>query len=148
MQSLRVFFFLSSLIFPITGKACTLAVSNIDFRDYTSNQTNNLDSTGTITISSCLDVGYKIKLSPGSSGDTNNRTLKSGSTSLNYNLYKDSSRVTKWGNSNTDGYSGLIAACGFLSFSPCQFTIYGRIPGNQNIPDGTYTDNITVTFEY
>jgi spore coat protein U-like protein len=73
---------------------------------------------------------------------------------LGYNLYRDAARSLVWG----DGTSGTTFPTGRFVFNPpsfgnnqqAQFTVYGRIPANQNPAAGTYqtVSPVTVIVEY
>ena len=101
---------------------------------------NCLISSGTGT------VAYTLQASQGS-GSFSQRTLRSGSAALNYNLYTNASYNSVWG----DGTSGTatISDSYVLSLLTSKtYPIYGQIPASQNVPAGTYGDTITVTISY
>ena len=84
---------------------------------------------------------WKIGLSNGShASGTQRRMLGPGGNYINYELYKDSNRTQRWGNTpDVDTQSG-VANYDTLT----QATVYGRVPAQEAIP-GTYSDTITVT---
>lgn len=61
---------------------------------------------------------------------------------LNYELYQDASHSTAWGNTNGTGKS--------LTGSGTQnnVTVYGRVLPGQLVPEGTYSDTITITVSF
>ena len=84
-----------------------------------------------------------IDLSAGNSGSVSQRNQIQGTTAnvLTYNLYKDSSYLNLWGNTNATQYSQTVSA----NIVNQMFTIYGRIDSssaNQSQPVGTYSDPI------
>ena len=68
--------------------------------------------------------------------------MASGANVLEYNLYTDPSRLTVWG----DDSAGTVTVS--ETASTAEKTIYGRVPGRQNVPAGTYTDVVLVTISY
>jgi len=134
---------------------CTTTTSNVAFGNYSPMSFGSTDTTGNIKVN-CGGVAsvllpFNIAFSAGSSGSFATRRLRSGSNTLNYNLYLDASYGTVWG----DGTGGSQSVDGFvtldaLGLSPAQtFWIYGRIPARQltAIP-GVYADTINVTLTY
>lgn len=59
-----------------------------------------------------------------------------------YELYQDASRSKVWGN---DGDALLSATGTGLAETK---TVYVRVPQNQNVPAGTYTDTIIATVSF
>ena len=71
------------------------------------------------------------------------RKMVSGANNLNYQLYSDSARSTIWGETTgTDTVTGV--GTGLAQ----DHTVFGAIPGTQNIPAGDYADTITVRIYY
>lgn len=113
------------------------------------------DSTGSVTVTCGGVVGllipFQIDLGKGGSGTYSPRRMKSGSNTLDYNLYLDTNRSQVWG----DGSAGTLSVSGgitldVLGFSPpVTTTIYGRIPGSQTATKpGSYTDSVSVLVTY
>ena len=61
---------------------------------------------------------------------------------LGYQLYSDSAGGTVWGNTALTGKA--INADG----TEQAFTAYGRIPKNQAVSSGSFTDSVLVTLTY
>ncbi len=136
------------------GCTCNLqSVTGINFGNYHPFSSGNIDVTGTFTVRCTgllgLAASFDIKLSTGSSGSYSPRTMKSGSNSLDYNLFTNSARTTVWG----DGTGGssfitrnfILALIGFSSNE----TVYARLPtGQTTAAVGSYSDTITITVEY
>jgi len=61
---------------------------------------------------------------------------------LLYQVYSDSAGGTVWG--NTAGTGKAITADGTAQ----AFTAYGRIPKNQTVGAGSFSDSVTVTLTY
>ncbi len=63
---------------------------------------------------------------------------------LAYELYQDSSRSAVWASSG----SGLLSPVEAPSKVARDFTVYGRIDGNQDIPAGSYADSVVATVNF
>ena len=130
------------LVLPGAALAdCSLNVIDLSFGGYDPFGATNSDITGSISVSCDADTSVQVSLSAGF-GPFATRKMKSGLDSLFYNLYTDPSRLTIWG----DGSPGTS----LVSFSGTSgsHTVYGRIPGHQNVPVGAYGDTITVTLTF
>lgn len=123
--------------------SCSISGTTIDFGTYSSGQPSDLDSDGDLTYSNCPDGLLTISLDGGGSGNISDRQMSSGGgDNLSYQLYRDSNRSTVWG-SDIDGLQVNLLVPGSGSA-----TVYGRIPGGQEVGAGSYSDtvNITMTF--
>jgi spore coat protein U-like protein len=121
--------------------ALSLSQNGFAFGNYNSQD----DMGGPLTINSlCTNsTPYSISLSSGSSGNANSRTMKNGSASLNYNIYKDSSYTIPFGDGITAGNINLIGT-GFLQST----TIYGKLPYGQRPTPGNYSDILDISLTY
>jgi spore coat protein U-like protein len=81
-----------------------------------------------------------LKISSGVSGTFSTRTLITGRSSLNYNLYMDSGRTVIFG----DGTSGTS----YYSGNNGSIPIFLNIPARQNVISGNYVDYLTMTLSY
>jgi spore coat protein U-like protein len=120
---------------------CSVNVIGLSFGSYDTFAATDTDITGSVSVNCDATTSVQIALSAGF-GPFATRQMKSGASSLFYNLYTDPSRLTIWG----DGSPGTS----LLSFSGVTgtYTVYGRIPARQNVPVGTYGDTITVTLTF
>lgn len=128
--------------------SCTAAASSVAFGTYTPLQTSALEADGTITVS-CTGALFDtatVSLSPGSSGTYTNRTLTSGASILNYNLYTSGAYSTVWGNGS--GSSSTVQTLIWFFAPTATLTVYGAIASGQDPAPGSYTDTITVTVSY
>jgi len=112
---------------------------------------------GTLTIACSLDpadqgaqklVPYIISLSTGSSGSFVQRTMKSGTNALGYNLYTSNTYSVVWGDGtgSTSTQSGSHVLNGGHPTLTSSFTAYGRIPALQDVAVASdYRDNVTAT---
>ena len=88
-----------------------------------------------------------ITLSRGGGSSYLLRRMANESEQLLYNLYRDAGRTIIWG----DGSGGTQAY--FISNpqpnnQDVSVPIFGRVPANQNIAVGNYSDTITVTLAF
>lgn len=120
---------------------CTLTGGTLDFGNYVSGQTSNLDATGRIGFANCSGV-LTFELDGGQSGNVNARTMRSSGNSLTYQIYRNSVRNAVWG----QGQNAMQLQ--LLQPQSGEVNVYGRIPGGQAVPGGAYVDivNITLTF--
>jgi spore coat protein U-like protein len=92
-------------------------------------------------------VAYTIHLSEGH-GSMAQRVMRSGSKSLNYNLYTSNS----YSNVVGDGTGGSLVINGFStsSTSDSSYSVYGKVSniGLSTVEPGTYTDSVSVTIFY
>ena len=155
---------LTAGILPLQSHAangtCTVAATTLPFGSYSPLSASPVDSTATISVTCVgvtilfvvtLDVDYTISLSKGGAGSYSPRYMSLLTNHLDYNLYTDNARSIVWGDATggTSTKSGSIHGTGLLFTSVTDnHTVYGRIPGSQNISAGAYTDIITVTVSY
>jgi spore coat protein U-like protein len=127
---------------------CTISTSPLAFGAYdpvVTNASANLDATGTVTVACTKGATATIGLGLGSNASGATRRMTDGSSNfLSYEVYQDSSRSTIWGNSGV----GLLSPSAAPSKSTRDFTVYGRIPSNQDVPPGSYGDTVTATVNF
>jgi spore coat protein U-like protein len=135
------------------GLDCNVSSTGVAYGVYDPNSSSPTNAAGnihvfcTVLVVSVLSQ-INISLSTGGSGTFASRKMSGGTDQLNYNLYKDASHTTVWG----DGTGGtgiftdnlLIAVLG----TSVDHTIYGSIPAGQYVSAGSYSDTITVTVEF
>jgi spore coat protein U-like protein len=123
------------------GQRCDVTGVPVHFGDYDTLSPQH--ATGNITVACTRPTVVAIKLDPGqnSGGRFHPRKMLSirGTATLAYNLYVDAGFTRVWG----DGTGNTHAPTGLGNF-----TIYGRIPGQQNVPVGLYSDMVTVIVEW
>jgi spore coat protein U-like protein len=124
-------------------EACSITGSTIDFGTYSAGQQAALDAQGAISYSNCGAGTLNISLDGGTAGNVANRAMSSGNSgSLSYQLYRNSARNQVWG-SGADAQQVVL-----LVPDSGSVPVYGRIPGGQNVPSGTYTDTVNVTLTF
>jgi spore coat protein U domain-containing protein, fimbrial subunit CupE1/2/3/6 len=127
--------------------ACTVSATGVNFGTYNVFTASDNTSTGTVTYQ-CGNAGHNIEItiSTGSSATYLPRTLKRGPEALGYNLYLDAAFGSIWG----DGGSGTAT---YTIRNPpnntnVSLTVYGRIPAQQDVAAGSYSDTVMVTVNF
>ena len=69
--------------------------------------------------------------------------MASGTSTLNYQLYSDTSRTTIWGNT-----TGTDTVTGVGTGLAVGHVVHGSVPAAQAVPAGAYGDTITVRISY
>ncbi len=129
--------------------ACQIrSAVGLNFANYTPTSPLPLDTAGSITYQCLLQLTpMTIDLSPGQSGTHAHRSMRGpASNTLSYNLYVDAARLLVWGNgaSGTSRYGPVIPLLAIDVTVP----IYGRIPAQQTVPAGTYSDTLVMTMTF
>ena len=133
----------SAALLP-AGAACgTFSTVSVVFGSYDSLSGRSLDSAGSVTVSCDVGDSFSIALSSGQ-GTLLGRQMVGGSNVMMYNLFTDAQRSVIWG----DGTNGTVVVNGSGSGTSVIYTVYGRIPGGQNLPAGAYSDSIVVTLNF
>ncbi|MFY1825830.1 spore coat U domain-containing protein [Myxococcus fulvus] len=143
---------LAGLCLLVPGQAraaCQIrSVVGLNFANYTPTSPLPLDTVGSITYLCLLQLTpMTIDLSPGQSGAHANRHMRGpSSNTLSYNLYLDAARLLVWGNgvAGTGRYGPVIPVLALDVNVP----IYGRIPAQQSVPAGTYSDTLVMTMTF
>ena len=126
---------------------CTITTAPLAFGGYdpiVTNDTADLDSTGTVTIACTKGATTTIALNTGSHASGSTRRLSDGTNFLTYEVYSDSGRSTIWGSSGAN----LLSPAAAPSKASRNFTAYGRVVGGQDVPAGSYTDTVTATVNF
>ncbi|MGH8278629.1 MAG: spore coat protein U domain-containing protein [Gammaproteobacteria bacterium] len=143
----------------------TVSATGVSFGSYDVMNAVATPGTGSVTVSATCPfsnlpviVNYSIALNTGSSGIFTPRTMSSGTNKLQYNLYTSVSYTSVWG----DGTGGTQTVSDQIN-GTCQYqffgigitcsgsqndTLYGNLPGMQNVAAGSYSDTITVTVNF
>lgn len=130
---------------------CTTSLTTVVFGRYNPQSPVPTDTVGTLTISCSspdpANSTMSVAFSPGASGISAARLMRSGVHPLYYNLYTDPTRTTVWGD-GTGGGESVTANFPAVSRGAVKLSIYGRIPAEQNAWVGVYHDSVTVTVSY
>ena len=136
--------------------SCTVSATGPAFGVYNPLSGTPTYANGTVTATCTLlsggttTVSLVSSYSTGASGIYSNRTMLSGASLLNYNLYYDAGYTQIRGN----GTGGSQTGSASITLTPgnptgqAQGTIYGRILAGQDVPAGSYLDTIVVTVTY
>ncbi len=126
---------------------CSVTATPLAFGPYDPTAAGNVDATSTISVFCTVGTGYTLKLNIGTGGGTfATRTLNTGSSTLNFNLYTTTGRTTVWGDSSAS--TGTVTGTGTGLLSATTHTVYGRLPPAQDAAPGVYVSTVTVTLEY
>ena len=127
---------------------CTISTAAMSFGTYdpvVANTSSNLDGTGRVSLACTKGASATIALGAGSGASGSTRRLADGTGNfLNYELYQDSGRSAVWSASG----SGQLTPTAASSKVGRDFTVYGRVVGNQDVPAGTYSDTIVATVNF
>jgi spore coat protein U-like protein len=127
--------------------ACTVSATPVAFGTYNVFTTAPTDSTGTVTYRCGPgDHHITITISRGSSATFTPRTLRNGTAQLQYNLFRDAAFTTIWGDGT--GGTGTYFIVNPPNNRNVVLTVYARVPAEQDVPVGAYTDAVVVTVEY
>lgn len=137
----------------VLGCTCGInTISPVAFGNYNplsaSPQTGSGGFSITCTALVALNVSYSIALNQGLNGTFAARKMSLSSSLLSYNLYTANDYMTVWGDGTagtsvvSDSYSVVLLT------RTLPYTVYGRIPISQNIPNGSYSDTIGITLTY
>jgi len=137
------------LLLPAPGAraACSVAAGNLSFGPYNPLSAAGATTSGTLTVSCNQSppptVTVQIGPSAVSGGFAPRRMQRiGGSATLAYNLYLGPAAATVWGNGV--GGTGVQSAT-VRKNRPWTLTIYGVMPGNQDVPPGLYGDSLAIT---
>lgn len=132
---------------PAAQAACTISTTGVNFGTYNVFQGTPDDADGQVTFRcTTFELFVRIDLDRGGAASFNPRQMRQGSEILSYNLYRDASRSTIWGD-GTGGTQNFVQI-----FVPANqninLTVYGRIPAGQDVRAGAYTNTVTATIQF
>lgn len=149
---------ISTLATQLFGATCNVSTTGVSLGTYTPNQAVPLDSAGSLNIECAkgvldalpLTVNYAVEIGRGASSTYLPREMTSGTARLRYNLYRDASRFSVWGDTTggTANVTGTLQLPLQFGIATASHSIYGRIFGGQNAIPGAYSDAILVTVVY
>ena len=139
-----------------TQSTCRFSsVTGIAFGLYDDTSSTPRDTTANIVVNCTRNggppnVNVTLALGPSAtSGSSSTRSLRQGGgNSITYNLYRDSSRGSIWG--QTPGVDTVTQSLSIpnKSTATTTFTIFGRIGELQSASVGTYGDSVVATVSY
>jgi spore coat protein U-like protein len=121
--------------------SCTVTVAAMDFGAYHGKQ---IDQTSGITVTCTKGAPYQVGLDNGPNYSAPNRRLKHRASAayLTYELYRDATRTARWGNDETSNVQMIGDG------AAQHINVYGRVPGSQTGPIGSYSNTTTVTVNF
>jgi spore coat protein U-like protein len=127
--------------------SCTISVTSVAFGSYNVFTTSPNDSNGTITYSCNAAAGnISISLSNGSSSTFSPRTLRKGGDVVNYNLYRNAARTQIWGDGT--GGTSVYTRANPPNNRNVNLTVYGRVPAQQDVSAGDYSDTVSAVINF
>ncbi|MFZ2396770.1 MAG: spore coat U domain-containing protein [Smithella sp.] len=128
-------------VVKVAATTASLLCNPLIFGDYIGGQTLTATSTISITLQGPVQA-YTLAIDAGqySSGGFNRR-MNSGRNYISYNLYTDAACSQIWG----DSTAGTSIITGTTNNT---YTVYGKVPGNQNLPAGLYSDVVTIILSW
>lgn len=148
------------LVTPVAQAAlsCTFQDSAnatlVDFGGYTAGRSTPLLGVGQVTFL-CMDsaalpapvVTYVLAIDQGLSGNFAARELRSGASSLTYNLYTDPTLLNVLGNGAPGSGTSTVSGACALNIN-CVVNVYGSMEAGQIGNAGIYQDVVTVTITF
>lgn len=126
------------------ARNCVLTAGSVLFGTYdplVANDVAPLNQTGTFTVRCVRGVTAQIGLDDGVVGGR--QMSDGGSELLDYELYKDAGRTSVWDETGAGRYSYTAT-----SRAAETLTIYGQIPGGQDVAEGSYSDTVVAIAEF
>ena len=129
--------------------SCSISGSTLAFGAYdpiVTNASTALTVNGGALSVSCTRGATGITIGLGTGNNSaqavgTTRAMASGSNYLSYELYTTSAMTTVWNSTNTVAYSPTSMAATTL-------TVYGSVPGGQDLPVSSYSDSVTATVNF
>jgi spore coat protein U-like protein len=131
---------------------CLLTVTPLDFGTYdpiVAHVSQPLDGATDVSLACTQGAIASIDMNEGQNAPrpasaTGSRGMAGpGGKVLTYDLYRDAARASRIG----AGAAGIAMAAA-PSVAPRIISVYGRIGPNQDVPVGTYTDEVMVTVRF
>lgn len=125
---------------------CVVKNGTLSFGVYdplSANSEQSLQSVGAFDVQCVKQASATLQLGPGNHaanavGTSRAMANADGSSYLSYDIYTNSSASSVWNTSNTVSYTASDA-------SPATINVYGKVPANQLVQDGAYSDTVTIT---
>jgi spore coat protein U-like protein len=135
--------------------SCTVSAGALAFGVYPANSAAAVTATGTFSVtctatgSGSATVSGTLSLSTGSSGQFATRTLRAGTSVLDYNIYVTPAYTQIFGDGTAGTYqlseTGTVTAGQVYQVGGA---LYGLIPARQDVAPGSYLDTIVMTVVY
>ena len=135
-----------AMALPASAALCFIGTTGVSFGSYSVFTTTPLDSTGSVSIFCIGDASVTVALDRGGAPSFNPRRMLQGTEALNYNLYLDAARTKIWGDGT--GGSQVYVNTDVPNLRTVPVTIFGRIPAQQDVSAGSYSNSITATINF
>jgi len=129
------------------AKNCVISANPLNLGTF--DGTNDLTATSTVAVRCTNGTPYTVNLSKGASTVFTARTLTSGTNTLSYNLYTDTTYANIFGDGSTGTSNRTGTGTGFAAAT--NLTVAGRLLAADNTGNadaGTYTDTIVASVVY
>jgi spore coat protein U-like protein len=136
--------------------SCSVSATGPNFGNYNPLNASPTLANGSLTATCTLlsggttNVSLTSSFSTGSSGTFSNRTMLSGASVLNYNIYLDAAftQIRGDGTGGSQTGSATLTLTRSAPTAQASGTIYGRMPAGQDVAAGFYSDTIILTVFY
>jgi len=142
-----IFAAIVAVTFPGPAWACTISAAPVNFGAYAPSSASERLGYGTVNVTcpGTASPTAQLSISAGASASFLSRRMNSGANALQYNLYTSSAvGAPVWG----DGSGGSVTVTIAGANATTATTVYGRIPAQQNVQAGTYSDTMIVTVTF
>ena len=126
---------------------CTITTTAVAFGAYdpvVTNASAPLDGTGSVVVTCTKGTGTRIDLGLGANASGTTRQMTGGGDFLTYELYTTTARTTVWGSGAVAGLTIPAAP----SRAARTFTVFGRVPGAQDVTAASYADTVVATINF
>jgi len=137
---------LLAMSLPASGADCTIGATGVSFGTYDVFSAAPLDSTGSVSFLCTGNASVTVTLDKGGAPTFDPRRMLKGSEALTYNLYLDAARTQVWGDGT--GVSKVYVNPDPRNNRTITVTIFGRVPAQQDVTAGSYSDIITATINF
>lgn len=130
----------------VVKSSCVVSNATMNFGTYDpagANSNQDLKALGNISVKCTAGTSATISLSSGNQGSGASRAMMSadGKDRLSYQIYTDSNNSTVWNETNKVNYVASSA-------NQANLNVYGKIPANQQVSDGVYSDTVNVVVNF
>lgn len=130
--------------------SCNINSEALAFRIYDDSDPAPTDSIGSVDVQCTnMDVNTNtanvaLGLSAGANGTISDRKMAGNGHLLRYGVFSDAARSSSWGQ-GMDAVQQSSGPLGPNQSKLLHYTLFGRIPAQQNQPPGTYFDQLVLT---
>jgi len=127
---------------------CNISVGPLVFGPYDpveANRTTALDGATVVNLTCTKGTIAEITMDDGRHAPAGNQRAMAGpgGQTLQYELYLEAARATRWGLSGAGLRLPASASTAFRAL-----TVYGRVPPGQDVQVGTYEDEVVVSVRF